>query len=264
MATLERNTILDSHWYTREGQPLHKVKKASGDGERSTTLRDARKLLLLPSVTTIFNIMSKSSLERWKTSKVIEACKELKQDEQESDYNFEKRVIERSNREVQEASELGSKIHEALEFALDGADYDKQYECYVKPVLEYIATLGLRAMEQEVVTASNEHGYAGRVDLFGFTGLNDQPVVIDFKTRKTTEGKPCVPYEFQPMQISAYANSLFGTLDGVVGANIFISTTEIGRMEVVTYDSKKLKENFKAFKAMLNLWRFLYDYDPRS
>ena len=114
MATLERNTLLDSHWYTREGRPLHKVQKASGDGERSTTLRDARKLHLLPSVTTIFKIMSKDSLQKWKTGKVIEACRELKQGDDESNENYTKRVLERSNREVQEASELGSAIHEAL------------------------------------------------------------------------------------------------------------------------------------------------------
>ena len=41
------------HWYTVTGKACHTQPKTKGDGERSTTLRDARKLKLKPSVTTI-------------------------------------------------------------------------------------------------------------------------------------------------------------------------------------------------------------------
>ena len=42
-----------SHWYDLDGQPCHEVPRAKGDGMRPTTLADARKLHLLPSVTNV-------------------------------------------------------------------------------------------------------------------------------------------------------------------------------------------------------------------
>ena len=55
------------HWYSRTGEPMHWVKRASGEGTRPTTLADARKLDLLPSVTTILRTLDKPPLNRWKT-----------------------------------------------------------------------------------------------------------------------------------------------------------------------------------------------------
>ena len=51
--------IEGDHWYTRDGVPVHTQPKADGKGERPTTLRDARKLAFLPSVTTILKVISK-------------------------------------------------------------------------------------------------------------------------------------------------------------------------------------------------------------
>lgn len=60
MATLEKKVDLDgSHWYSRDGDPVYTILKADKTGSRNTTLRDARKYHLLPSVTTVFSIMSK-------------------------------------------------------------------------------------------------------------------------------------------------------------------------------------------------------------
>ena len=42
------------HWYSKEGKPVHTQIKKDG-GERNTTLADAKKLGLYPSVTTIMN-----------------------------------------------------------------------------------------------------------------------------------------------------------------------------------------------------------------
>ena len=43
------------HWYTRSGEPMYTVKANNGQ-QRNTTLRDARKYDLVPSVTTIINV----------------------------------------------------------------------------------------------------------------------------------------------------------------------------------------------------------------
>ena len=47
------------HWYTKDGAPAYTVEGKTG--VRNTTLRDARKLGLIPSVTTIISIMEKKA-----------------------------------------------------------------------------------------------------------------------------------------------------------------------------------------------------------
>jgi hypothetical protein len=47
----------NAHWYRRDGEPLHSVPSAKGE-PRPTTLRDARKLGLLPSVTNVLGVIN--------------------------------------------------------------------------------------------------------------------------------------------------------------------------------------------------------------
>jgi hypothetical protein len=77
------------------------------------------------------------------------------------------------------------------------------------------------------------------------------------------------PYETQVMQIAAYIAAHWGIADGesipknAVGYNVFISTTEVGRVEVAEYDYQQLKEAWDAFKNCLALWRYVNGFDPR-
>ena len=262
MATLDDpNKIVDSHWYTRDCQPAYKVKMKNGR-ERATNLRDARKHHLVPSVTTIFNIMAKRGLETWKINKAIEACRDNPQGEDEDDSHYFARVTELSKLEVKQASDLGTRIHDAIDNSFDGVPVPDDLRNYCEPVLEYIEASGFSNIEREETLVSHQFGYGGRVDMIAKQG--DNFVVIDFKTRKTKPNEKVTPYEFQPMQISAYAWSRFGSFNKCFGANIYISTTEIGRMEIVTYNPERLEKEFEAFKSMLALWRYITNYDPRS
>lgn len=89
-------------------------------------------------------------------------------------------------------------------------------------------------------------------------------IIIDFKSKKTTEGVKVTPFEFQSTQIAAYAMAAFGTLDDCMGANVYISTTEPGRIETVFYDSDKLKQEYSLFLNMIAMWRYIKKYDPRK
>ena len=55
----------NAHWYRRNGEALHTVLSVRGE-PRPTTLRDARKLDLLPSVTNILGVVAKPELVDWK------------------------------------------------------------------------------------------------------------------------------------------------------------------------------------------------------
>ena len=57
-----------SHWYSQTGEPRYQTPIATGarKGEmRSTTLRDARKENLLPSITTVLKAYPKAALDAW-------------------------------------------------------------------------------------------------------------------------------------------------------------------------------------------------------
>ncbi len=263
MATLEKETKSGGgHWYTLDGKPMHTVQKSNGDGERKTNLRDARKLNLLPSVTTIFGIMAKQGLEIWKQNKIIEATARYPKKPDETFEYYKNRILAKSMEETEQASTLGSQVHYAIEKCLDGTPPDPSLEQYVFPAIHKIKAMGIVNIQQEKVLVNKMLGYAGRVDLMAEKG--DKKIVIDFKTRKTEANRKITPHEYQPMQISAYAMSAYGSLDNVVGANIYISTTEVGRMEVCYYDSETLTKEFSAFQHILALWRYSNNYDPRQ
>lgn len=262
MATLDDPTkLVDAHWYSRDCQPAYKIKKKDG-GERSTTLADARKFGLVPSVTSIFNIMAKRGLEQWKLNKAIEATKSNPQGADESDRHYLARISELSKQEVKEAADLGTRIHDAIDQSFDGFPVPDDLLGYVEPVLDYLNASHFYDIERETTVVQNQYGYGGRVDMIAKQDLTK--VVIDFKTRRTRSDEKVTPYEFQPMQIAAYAYSRFGNFNKVFGANIYISTTEVGRMEICTYNPERLEKEFEAFKSMLALWRYIHNYDPRS
>ncbi len=63
----------NAHWYQRDGEPLHSVLSAKGE-PRPTTVRDARKLGLLPSVTNVLGVINKPELVEWKMTQAVLAA----------------------------------------------------------------------------------------------------------------------------------------------------------------------------------------------
>lgn len=263
MATLEKkNDLSSSHWYTKDGVPAYTMKKAKGDGERNTTLRDARKYNLLPSVTTLFGIMAKPGLDRWKLNKAITAALDTPRDDEEPDERYHSRILERSFEETSAAAELGTKIHDAIDAYFDGTPPPEDLAQYVDPTIEYLKTLNLTDIRREEVVVNTDQGYAGRVDLLARYGNSN--IIIDFKTKKTKEGVKVTPFDYQATQIAAYAMAAFGTLDHCVGANVYISTTEPGRIEKAVYSQDKLESEYELLTNIASIWRHLKNYDPRS
>ncbi len=61
------------HWYALDGSPCYTIVGRNGR-ERPTTLRDARKLGLVPSVTGIIKMMAAPGLEAWKANELLMAA----------------------------------------------------------------------------------------------------------------------------------------------------------------------------------------------
>ena len=61
------------HWSTRDGRPCYEVQAKNGS-MRPATLRDARTMSLVPSVTAIIRCASAPGLELWKQQQVLHAA----------------------------------------------------------------------------------------------------------------------------------------------------------------------------------------------
>ena len=263
MATIEKQIDLNgSHWYTKDGVPAYTIKKTNSDEDRPTTLRDARKHGLLPSVTTLFAVMAKPGIDRWKLNKAIGAALDTPRDAEEPDERYYKRILTKSFEETSDAAELGTKIHDAIDASFDNIEPAEELKQFVDPTMRYLKTLNLTDVIREQVVVNLDEGYAGRVDLMA--RHKSQNIIIDFKTRKTTEGAKVTPFDFQATQIAAYAMGAFGTLRNCYGANIYISTTEPGRIETSVYDEDTLKDEYDLLLNILGIWRHIKKYDPRQ
>ena len=260
--TSEKSKFNGSHWYTTEGDPCHEVPKKAG-GLRKTTISDAKKMHLLPSVTNVLGVIAKPGLDKWKLQQVAKAAFASPPDGKESEDYYTGRIIDAAFQQVEDAADLGSRIHDALEKILEGEPVEEDLLPYVTPVMDWKQSKGITFDEREITLVNTAEGYAGRCDVLGH-GNKGQLVVIDYKTRKTRPGEPCTPYDGQGAQLAAYAVAHWGEhrLPEVHAANCYISTTEPGRFEV--YKHPDLVAEWEFFKACCAIWRKVKGYDPRA
>lgn len=265
MAQLAQKQTTGGHWYDLEGKAVFEVPKADGKGLKKTTIKEAREMGLLPSVTGILDVLPKKQLETWKMRQVALHAHLVKRGENEEDQSYADRVIDVAMNQVSEAKDLGSAVHKCLEQALSGETWDQKYDVYVNPVLEWLASKNIRVRALEKILVNPAHGYAGTSDVlfeYGEGGIG----VLDFKSRKTNGEAPgkILPYDGQGMQLAAYAAAEYGeeALPRVLGVNLYISTTEPGRFDV--YQHESMPAQWEGFQAACALWRFLRGWDPRQ
>ena len=126
-----------------------------------------------------------------------------------------------------------------------------------------VAVNVLRIVERELALVNHAEGFAGQSDVFFRYGKNGVGI-LDYKTRKTKPGEVVKAYDNQSMQLAAYAATYWGEdrIGDVLAANVFISSTEPGRMDVVKHTN--LSADWEAFKLIAALWRYQKGYDPRG
>lgn len=261
-----------SHWYTKGGTPFHTV-TAKGNGQpRPTTLRDARELDLIPSVTNILRTIRKPHLESWITEQACLAVLTAPRQGGEALDAFVQRILQTERHQDQErdtAADLGSQIHAALADALSGMSVVGLRQ-YIQPVLDFLSDRKVIATEQVVVG----RGYAGTVDLLT-THLEYFPLleknltieghldVWDFKTTKST--LPDKAWPDHRLQLAAYSEAIeHGEVYSVADTyNVYISTTEPGKFQVCKNPSW-IRDFHDGFEHILEYWQWANNFRPKK
>lgn len=245
------------HWYDKDGNPAYTYKNAKGE-EKNTTLRQARKANLFPSVTTIMKIKAAPGLEIWKRNQILHSAATLPQIEGEGVDDWCKRVIEDAGEHGKQAREKGTAIHGAIERHFLGLEHDYKEE--VGRVVEWLDNMGIKHVSTEKSFAS-ALGYGGKVD---FEGIDEdgRSVVIDFKTTDF-KGKKKKQWSEMVLQLTAYGNGLSKPEARLI--NLFISRNlEIPEVDHYEWSDDEVDSGWKQFKLILELWQLEKGYRPAS
>lgn len=219
--------------------------RATGKGERPTTLADARKLKLVPSVTTIIAVAAKPFLAQWQEEQVISAACEWHYTPGD-DVEVWKKQIRQMSREIgRSASETGNIIHDAMEKWYLG---DKSDNPIIKEAADKIELeLGEHVWIPEA--SFNRNGIGGKVDLYSPDG---EGIIIDFKTKNVNDPKKLKGYFDHCVQLAAYRDGL--NLPHAKCYNLYISTQVPGLVKLHEWKESDIVRGLKMFNALKEYW----------
>jgi len=239
-----------NHWYTREGAPMYTVEAAKG-GQRNTTLRDARKLSLVPSVTTVLNVAAKPALTIWLQKQVLLAALTLPRRDNEPEDDYIARIIDDSKEQGRSAADAGTNIHTSIQSFYEGtpATATQHVEHVVGADHRINEAFGFQSWVAEKSFA-NEHGFGGKCDLHS---VADGGVVIDIKTKEFFDPAKVEGYDEHLMQLAAYRIGL--GLHNARCANVFVSRSVKGLVVVKEWSQEDLERGWDMFMHLLQFWQ---------
>lgn len=241
------------HWYTLDGTPAYQVVDGKGN-LRPTTLRDARKLDLVPSVSGIIRMGAAHQLEKWKKDQHLIAADEIgPRLPEEGLQAWMNRVDAKAIENMAKAPDLGTEIHAAIEKALVDTVWIPRPEAHAA-----IETLegwcGLDGIRPEKSFA-HLLGYGGKVD------VHKEGFVADFKTKAFTELDLPKTWDNHAMQLAAYKEGV-GQLTARC-AIIYVSTSVPGLTHLVEIDEDEIERGWTMFVHLLEYWQAKNKYIPK-
>ncbi len=244
------------HWYRQDGSPCYQVPCSDPrKGMRDTTLTDARKFDLVPSVTKIIRCAAAIGLETWKQNQILDSALTLPMLPGELADAYKMRVIMDAEETGKKARERGTELHAAIESVIQtGECFDlPQWKDHCVCIVETMKQYGIDLLDMQ---AKAEHsfardGYGGKID------WHDDMLLLDFKSKYRID--KVKPYDEHLMQCAAYAYGV-----GVKRAgNVFIGV-EDKQVRVFMYEPEQLTEAFGMFTCLLSFWQRRHRFGPYS
>lgn len=242
-----------NHWYTRDGVPMYTVEAKKG-GQRATTLRDARSLNLVPSVTTILNVAAKPALLAWMQQQVLLAALTLPRRPDEPEKDYIDRIISDSKEQGKAAADAGTDIHASIQGHYENQPTGKHQESVTACVQAITDHFGQREWVSERAFA-HEAGFGGKCDLFAGDG---EGVVVDIKTKEFTDPDKIGGYDEHLMQLAAYRVGL--GIPKARCANVFVSRNVPGLVVVKEWPLEDLDTGWEMFMHLLAFWQLKNDH----
>jgi hypothetical protein len=244
----------NGHWYTKQGTTAYTT--IGKTGERPTTLRDAKKLGLLPSVTTIIGVANKGEgLQRWLAEQAILAALTLPRLENEEESVWLSRVMKDSKATGREAAERGTAIHNIIQ------GYFEQMYLPEKPAyLDAIDNVLNSAFGSQPWLSERSFGhplgFGGKCDLMA-KPINGQGTgfVVDFKTKTTDLDKIDVWFEHE-LQLASYREGL--NLPKARCAIVFVNGTT-NQVKLVEVEESRLQKGWECFQHLLRFYQVKND-----
>ena len=249
---IKEQTSESGHWYDSMGNTAYTTIAKNGK-PRATTLADAKKNNLYPSVTTVLGVAAKPGLDRWKQEQAILAALTLPRLEGEEESEWLSRVLNDSKAQGRQAADRGSAIHAIIESFFDNVllevvpEYCRNIENALK------AAYGARLWIPEQSASHTELKFGGKVDLHAKADkVKGVPaVILDFKTKEIPLDK-AVLYDEMIMQMAAY-RELLG-LEGARCGIMFVNglTNEVKLCEI---EEEELQKGLKCFFHLLRFYQ---------
>lgn len=253
------------HWYDQQGKPVYEVPYADpSKGMRPTTLTDARKLNLFPSVTKICNIAAKPGLEIWKATQILEASLTLPIQQGETVDAYALRVVEDSKAQGQKAMDRGKELHAAIEDYIRG----QSNVFWIKHCIKVQETLKQYGID--IFSGKPEHsfsspsiGYGGKVD------WHNDKYVLDFKTKdkltevvkgKVKDKKLAWPENVE--QLAAYAVGV-GLWNEPALINVYVGVEDM-EIRIHEWSVEDSRNGWEVFKALLKVWQIRNNYNGQK
>jgi hypothetical protein len=233
----------NGHWYTKDGSPAYTT--IGKTGERPTTLRDARKLGLLPSVTTINGMLSKAGLDTWKQQQVLLAALTLPRLDGEGEQEWLARVMQDSKATGREAAERGTAIHAIIEAYFDQV-YMPEKPAYLDAIDKALRDAFGNQLWLSERSFGHPLGFGGKCDLMSKDGF-----IVDFKTKETDLDKVDVYFEHE-MQLAAYREGL--GMPTARSAIVFVNG-KTNQVKLIEVSQEKLQSGWECFEHLLRVYQ---------
>ena len=239
---VKENTSESGHWYLPDGSPAYRTIGKNGK-ERNTTVKDARGLGLLPSVTTIIGCAAKPALDVWKQQQAILAALTLPRLDGESEEDWLSRVVSDSKETAKQAAERGTQIHGVIEAFYEGI-YIPELPPYVRVVESTINEhFGPQLWISEKSFAYG--GYGGKCDLIA------KGFVVDFKTTEKDLDKLDYFFDHQ-MQLAAYRQGF--EMPNARCAIVYVNALQ-NKAKLIEIPEDDLRIGWECFTHLLAFYR---------
>jgi hypothetical protein len=253
-----------THWYQRDGAPLHTVPSLKGE-PRPTTLRDARKLNLLPSVTNVLGVIAKPELTAWLQEQAVMAALTLPRNAGESEDAFAQRVVADSQTTRDGAADFGTAFHAGAEHVAHALAVDETHQAapWLHHYFSWFRHNVVKLRWTEAVLVHAALGYAGTSDLLIEHAVHG-PTLVDLKTMKGAnrtgqKGVILKPYKSWCYQLAAYRRALG---EPVKCMNLIVNSVEPSAPIEHVWTEDELENGWEAFTAAHRLWVIEKGYAP--